>query len=84
MSLEDDLEALMTVSHVPPRVCAVTHALESLTDKQVVAVNTLIDHSTVPAARISTVLISHGLKVSDKSISRHRRRMHGGGCACPM
>lgn len=83
MSLESDLETLMSRSYLPSQMCAVSFILQSASEDQCVLITTLIDHSTVPASQIAHVLNNHGFKISDTSISRHRRRIHSVGCACP-
>lgn len=83
MGLDDDLDDLLTIKKGHPRLCAVQHVLNQLDEKQAEKVTALIDAGVVPAPKIAVVLTKNGFDINDKAISRHRRRLKGGGCSCP-
>jgi len=82
VSLEDELNALLTTPQIPLRMCRVAHVLSLMTEQQRELFVKLLDEPLIPAPNISKTLERHGYLVPSKSISRHRRRFSNGGCAC--
>ena len=83
MGLDNDLDDLLTINLAPPKMCVVRHVLNQLDEKQAEKVASLIDACVVPASSIAMVLTKNGYDITDKSITRLRRRLKGGGCVCP-
>lgn len=83
MDLDNDLDVLLASKFTPQQMCNVHYILDQLPKEQSVKVKALIDAEVVPAPKIAAVLSKHGFDIKDKSITRHRRRLRGGGCVCP-
>jgi hypothetical protein len=82
MDLDTELDILLNCD-LPTSVCRVRSVLHNMPEEQKIKLEALLDAEIVSAAKIAFVLSKNGFQVTNKSISRHRRRFRGGGCSCP-
>ena len=82
MDFDTELDSLLNLNF-PTSVCRVRAVLHNMPEEQRIKLEALLDAEIVSAAKIAFVLNKNGFDVGNKSISRHRRRFRGGGCACP-
>jgi 16S rRNA G1207 methylase RsmC len=83
-NLSTELDGL--ISNPPVRggkVCSVSVLLQMVEPDVADKLVSLMNGSIVSSAQLSKTLNTHGYKLNQKVISRHRRRKSGTGCSCP-
>lgn len=79
-----DLDALLANPKRKPRTpCLMGEALAGMSEETRAKMEFLIDSSSVTAGQIANLLSKWNLDVPYASLTRHRRRKGGTGCACP-
>lgn len=83
--LDNDIEALLSSRRLAPvKICKVKYLLDQVTPEQAGKLGKLFDAGVVPAPQLVAVLRKNGFEmVTDRAITRHRRRKAGSGCSCP-
>lgn len=69
---------------VPRAKCGIALLLAQLDDKDRAAAITALDDEAVKPAAVSKWLSKHGHNIAPNTIRRHRRRINGEGCSCPV
>jgi len=85
MGLLDDLTDLEHSRNRPGgTTCRVRRILDSMSAEEAEHLRHLMDETDVYATQIAETLVRHGEAVNAPQIQHHRRRIRGGGCACPL
>jgi len=78
-----DLDALLANPRSKPKTpCVMGELMRGLPEETRVKLEKLLDSSATSGA-ITSLLAKWDMQVSYASVTRHRRRNRGTGCACP-
>lgn len=62
--------------------CTVSRFLDSLSQEEREALESLLDNTDISIRRIAELLLEHGHSIGVDVLRRHRNRQRPGGCKC--